>query len=169
MPHVIGMDEFFPDKATPENADRHRREYIWPIYLSGGQLEFILDELLKTEDFRKYQDHWRYMWHARRFIEQHLPFWGMIPRDELLAMKIGKGEVFALPGEIYAVYLPNGGQATLDLTGCPGRFVRQWYNPRQGVFEGPAETLFGGKRIDLGVLPNKPSEDWTALLTLIKP
>ena len=86
-----------------------------------------------------------------------------------IAMKIGKGEVFALPGEIYAVYLPSGGQATLDLTGCPGRFVRQWYNPRQGVFEGPAETLFGGKRIDLGVPPNKPSEDWTALLKLIKP
>ena len=90
MPHVIGMDEFFPDKATPENADRHRREYIWPIYLSGGQLEFILDELLKTEDFRKYQKHWRYMWHARRFIERHLPFWEMIPRDELLSTEAGK-------------------------------------------------------------------------------
>lgn len=169
VPHVIGMDEFFPDKATPENADRHRREYIWPIYLSGGQLEFILDELLKTEDFRKYQKHWRYMWHARRFIERHLPFWEMIPRDELLSTDTGKGEVFSLPGEIYAVYLPNGGQATLDLTGCPGRFVRRWYNPRQGVFEGPMETLSGGKRVDLGTPPEEPSEDWTVLLTLRKP
>jgi hypothetical protein len=169
VPHVIGMDEFFPDKATPENADRHRREYIWPIYLSGGQLEFILDELLNTEDFSKYEKYWRYMWYARRFIEQNLPFWRMVPQDELLSTKRGEGEVFALPGEIYAVYLPNGGRATLNLTECPGHFARQWYNPRQGIFEGPLDTLSGGKRVDLGIPPEESGEDWTVLLTLKKP
>jgi CubicO group peptidase (beta-lactamase class C family) len=141
VPHVIGMDEFFPDKATSENADRHRQEYIWPIYLSGGQLEFILDELLRE----------------------------MIPRDELLSAEAGKGEVFSLPGEIYSIYLPNGGQATLDLTEYPGRFIRRWYNPRQGVFEGPMETLSGGKPVNLGTPPKDPSEDWTVLLKLSKP
>jgi len=39
-----------------------------------------------------------------------------IGMDELLSTETAKGEVFALPGEIYAVYLPNGGQATLNLT-----------------------------------------------------
>lgn len=169
LPHVIGMDEFFPDKATPQNADRHRREYIWPIYLSGGQLEFILDELLETEDFRKYQKHWRYMWYARRFIEQHLPFWRMMPQDELLSTKTGKGEVFALPGEMFAVFLPNGGQATLDLTGCPGSFTIQWYNPREGVFQGPVGTLSGGKLANLTMPPQDPSEDWVILIRLKKP
>ena len=58
VPLVIGMDEFFPDKTAPDNIDRHRKEYIWPIYFSGGQMEFILDELLKTEDFREYERLW---------------------------------------------------------------------------------------------------------------
>jgi len=164
MPHVIGMDEFFPDKATPENADRHRRQYIWPIYLSGGQLEFILDELLKTENFRKYEKHWRYMWYARRFMEQCLPFWEMIPQDELLTCE-GDGEVFALPGEIYAIYLPQGGRGKLNLGGQPGNFTTRWYSPRQGAFQGRPGRLSGGKQVDLPPPPEETTEDWTLLVT----
>ncbi|MEA3226450.1 MAG: DUF5060 domain-containing protein, partial [Planctomycetota bacterium] len=169
VPHVIGMDEFFPDFATPENANRHRREYIWPIYLSGGQLEFILDELLETEDFRKYRNHWRYMWYARRFMEEHLPYWRMTPQDDLLSTESGKGEVFAVPGEVYAVYLPKGGRASLDLTGCPGRFTRRWHNPREGAFEGDEDTLSGGRLTNLGDPPQDASEDWAMLIKLIEP
>jgi len=165
VPHVIGMDEFFPDKAAPENADRHRIQYIWPIYLSGGQLEFILDELLKTEDFRKYEKHWRYMWYARRFMERYLPFWKMSPQDELLSGEDGKGEVFELPGEIYAIYLPRGGQAKLNLAGQTGKFTMRWYNPREGKFQGNAGRLSGGKLIDLPMPPRKLTEDWTLLVT----
>ena len=150
VPHVIGMDEFFPDKATPENADRHRMQYIWPIYLSGGQLEFILDELLKTEDFRKYEKHWRYMWYARKFMEENLPFWEMHPADELVVdegtvqIDLGdnktleaRAEVFAKPGHVYAVYLPTGNPSgTINLERFNGVYSFRWYNPRTGEFEG---------------------------------
>ena len=166
VPHVIGMDEFFPDKATSENADRHRIQYIWPIYLSGGQLEFILDELLKTEDFRKYEKHWKYMWYARRFMERYLPFWKMNPQDDLLSGEDGKGEVFELPGEIYAIYLPRGGQAKLNLAGQTGKFTMRWYNPREGKFQGNVGRLSGGKLIDLPMPPRELTKDWTLLVTL---
>jgi len=173
VPHVIGMDEFFPDKATPENADRHRRQYIWPIYLSGGQLEFILDELLKTENFRKYEKHWRYMWYARRFMERNLPFWEMEPADDLLegeSVYKGKtstddGQVFAKAGQCYALYFPSAQETgTLDLTAARGKFTKRWYNPRTGRFVGPATPTKGGGKITVGPPPEDSDKDWALLI-----
>ncbi|MBN2326895.1 MAG: DUF5060 domain-containing protein [Candidatus Omnitrophica bacterium] len=178
VPHVIGMDEFFPDKATPDNADRHRMQYIWPIYLSGGQLEFILGELLDTENFRSYEKHWKYMWYARKFVEGHLPFWEMEPADELVHVETtvpmvlpdgkilnAKAEAFAKPGAIYAIYLPSGNPgATIDLTGVEGVYSLTWYNPRTGEFEGDAAFIQGGIEARLGSPPRQSSYDWVALL-----
>jgi hypothetical protein len=178
VPHVIGMDEFFPDKATPENADRHRMQYIWPIYLSGGQLEFILDELLKAEDFRKYEKHWKYMWYARKFMEENLPFWEMHPADELVVdegkvqIDLGdnktleaRAEVFAKPGQVYAVYLPTGnpsGAIDLEQSNCV--YTLRWYNPRTGAFEGDNVSIQGGKQQEIGEPPRQPTRDWVVLL-----
>jgi len=173
FPQVIGMDEFFPDTTSVSNADRHRREYTWPIYLSGGQLEYILEELIKTDDFRKYKPNWKYTWYARKFLEQNLPFWDMEPMDHLLtgaATYQGKnnlvtGQVFAKPDEIYALYVPSGDKTgTVDLTAAKGKFTQRWYNPRTGEFMGPAETIEGGKPVPLGQPPAEVSEDWAVLI-----
>ena len=173
-PLVIGMDEFFPDKTSPDNIDRHRKEYIWPIYLSGGQMEFILDDLLKTEDFRKYEPLWRYMAYARRFMEEHLPFWDMEPADALLTgaseyagqNNLVTGQVFMKKGACYAVYFPCAGNTgTLDLTEDEGAFVAQWFNPRTGTFEGRETRIQGAGKVPLGNPPADADEDWVALLT----
>jgi CubicO group peptidase (beta-lactamase class C family) len=178
VPHVIGMDEFFPDKATPENSDRHRMQYIWPIFLSGGQIEFILDELLKTEDFRKYEKHWRYMWYARKFIEENLPFWEMEPADELVvnegvvqidvgdsAILEAHAEVFAKPGFVYAVYLPTGNPSgTINLDRINGVYSLRWYNPRTGEFEGDEAFIQGGKQSKIGLPPRQRTRDWVVLI-----
>ena len=172
-PLVIGMDEFFPDKTSEDNIDRHRREYLWPIYFSGGQIEFILDELLDTDDFRKYERLWRYMAHARLFVEEHMPFWEMEPADSLLTgaseyhgeNNLVAGQVFAKQGECYAVYLPAAERSgTLDLTGAHGTFVQRWYNPRTGAFEGSDTRVQGGGPVPLGPPPGNPADDWTVLL-----
>jgi hypothetical protein len=173
FPQVVSMDEFFPDTASVANADRHRREYTWPIYLSGGQLEYILADLIKTDDFRKYEPNWKYTWYARKFLEQNLPFWEMEPMDHLLtgaATYQGKnnlvtGQVFAKPDEIYALYVPLGDNTgTLDLTAANGKFTQRWYNPRTGGFMGPAKTIEGGKPVPLGQPPAEASEDWAVLI-----
>ena len=128
-PLPVSLDEFTLDRGQRashipvDDAAGHRREKIWPTYFSGGMIEFILDDLLRTDSFKKGQreELWRYLWFARRFMEENLPFWEMEPADELskgggtIAVGIGKGksvalgpQVFAKRGEVYAVYLPTG-------------------------------------------------------------
>lgn len=104
------MDEFFPDTTSPTNIDRHRKEYLWNIYFSGGQIEMILDDLLKVEDFRKYESLWRYMAIARGVMTDQIPFWEMESQDRLLLSEatyqgknnLVEGQVFAKVGEVYA-------------------------------------------------------------------
>jgi len=172
FPQVVSMDEFYPDNASAENADRHRREYTWPVYLSGGQLEYITQELIETDDFRKYESNWKYTWYARKFLEENLPFWEMEPMDDLLTgaatyqgNNTVSGQVFAKPGEVYAVYVPAGEKTgRLDLTGAPGRLVQRWYNPRIGKFEGEACAVKGGQPVELGRPPKEVAEDWALLI-----
>jgi len=173
FPQVVGMDEFFPDNASITNADRHRREYTWPIYLSGGQLEYILADLIKTDDFRKYEPVWKYTWYARKFLEENLPFWEMEPMDHLLtgaATYQGKnnlvtGQVFAKAGEIYAVYVPVGEKTgVLDLSSAGGKFVQRWYDPRTGDFASASKVIEGGKPVVLGPPPSDTAEDWAVLI-----
>ncbi|MBN2316816.1 MAG: serine hydrolase [Sedimentisphaerales bacterium] len=150
-----------------------RKEKLWPAYLSGGQVEFIVAELLDTQDFRKYEDLWKFIWYARKFMERRLPFWEMEPSDELLtgeSVYAGKtcshdGQVFAKAGEYYAIYLPTAQQTgELDLSDAPGRFVKRWYNPRTGTIEGARERLTGGQKVQIGPAPGAPDEDWVVLV-----
>lgn len=150
-----------------------RKEKLWPAYLSGGQVEFIVAELLDTQDFRKYDDLWKCIWYARKFMEEHLPFWEMEPADDLLtgeSVFVGKtcshdGQVFAKEGQCYAIYLPLARQTgVLDLTGAEGSFVKRWYNPRTGEFEGSSEFLKSGQNVETGSAPDSPDEDWVILV-----
>jgi len=172
-PLVIGMDEFFPDTSSAENSPRHRKEYLWPTYLSGGNIEFILKELLKTNDFRKYEPLWRDMAIARRFMEQELPFWEMEPQDQLLSGAANfKGEKSAVPGQVfakkdhvYAVYLPVAEPGVkLDLQETGKTYQLRWFNPRTGAFAENETRVQGGKTINLGAPPNEAGEDWVVLL-----
>ena len=178
-PLPIAVDEFTvttndqPWIPTDDSAAL-RKEKLWPAYLSGGQVEFILAELLDTQDFRKYEDLWNYIWYARRFMEEQLPFWEMEPADELLdgeSVYAGKtssndGQVFVKEGECYAIYLPIAKQTgTLDLSSAAGTFVKRWYNPRAGSFEASRESLMGGRKVEIGPPPSSPDEDWVVLLT----
>ncbi|MSU58346.1 MAG: DUF5060 domain-containing protein [Pedosphaera sp.] len=176
-PQVVHMDEVFPDNASAATADRHRREYTWPIYLSGGDLECILDELIKTDDYRKYETVWSYTWFARKFLEENLPFWEMEPMDHLLTgaetfqgkHNLVTGQVFAKPGEVYAIYVPDGSSpGTLDLSAARGKFVQRWYNPRTGEFDSSSKIIEGGKMVALGSSPSEVAEDWAILISRTK-
>ena len=150
-----------------------RKEKLWPAYLSGGQVEFILADMLDTQDFRKYEDLWKYIWYARSFMERNLPFWEMEPADDLLsgeAIYSGKtcshdGQVFAKEDECYAIYLPIAKQTgVLDLSRAQGSFIKRWYNPRTGEFEGEREELLGGQKVEIGSPPGTPEEGWVILV-----
>ncbi len=185
-PLPISLDEFTLDRGQRashipiDDADGHRREKIWPTYFSGGMLEFILDDLLKTDNFKTTQREllWKYMWYARKFMEAELPFWEMEPADELsanggtISIGIGKGkavpmgpQVFAQSGEVYAVYFPiTESTGTLDITPLKGAATKRWYNPRTGEFSGEAIQISGGAIHDVGKPPVEPGLDWVLLI-----
>lgn len=174
-PLVIGMDEFFPDVADGENAERHRKEFLWPVYFSGGQIEFILHELLNTEDFRKHEELWKYMWYARKFFKDQLPYQEMSPADSLLSDEstfkgkhgIYEGQVFVKENDIYAVYLPVADKTGKLKADVNGNYIQKWYNPRTGEFEGKIRTVqfLENQELLIGPPPSGPSQDWVILFT----
>lgn len=185
-PLPVSLDEFTLDRGQRashipvDDADGHRREKLWPTYLSGGMIEFILEDLLKTDDFKKPEREklWKYMWYARRFMEDELPFQDMEPADQLssdggtIAVRTGKNKTVALGpqvlaqrGEIYAVYLPVAEQSgQLDLSELTGSAELQWYNPRTGEFDGPGRVVSGGGQCVLGVPAVEQDQDWVVLI-----
>jgi len=177
-PIPVAIDEFTVtthDKPwLPEDDIKALRiEKLWPAYLSGGQVEFIVGDLLETENFAKYEDLWRYIWFARKFLEENAPFWEMEPADDLLegeSVYEGKtsthdGQVFAKAGQCYTLYFPSARQTgTLDLIAARGEFNKRWYNPRTGRFVGQAVSVKGGSKIAVGPPPTDPEKDWAILI-----
>jgi PelA/Pel-15E family pectate lyase len=185
-PLPVSLDEFTLDRGQRashipvDDAEGHRREKIWPTYFSGGMIEFILEDLLRTDSFKtpEREKLWSYLWHARRFMEENLPFWEMEPTDNLssggatIAVGIGRGQsvplgpqVFAKPGEVYAVYLPTcTATGTLDLTDLKGMADLRWFNPRTGTFVGTPTRIPGGAPWGLAQPPREPDADWVVLI-----
>jgi len=174
-PITISLDEFWAVKKTDDEIHTKRdwtydsgqsflrKNVLWPVYMSGGQLEYILSEMLASDDLAPYENMWEYTWYARKFMED-LPFWEMEPMDSLLTDEASgyqeDGQVYARPGDVYAIYLPKASPSgTLDLSGETGTFEKRWYNPRTGQFEGSATTVVAGK-IALGSPPSSSTQDW---------
>jgi len=153
-----------------------RKSVLWQYYLSGGAgVEYIVETLLNTHDFRVYEPMWRYTRYARDFMDQ-IPFADMVPSHNLLsgestyakANPLISGVVLAKPGEVYAIQLPNASNTgTLNLSGASGSFTKRWFNPRTGVFEGSTTTITGGGNVSLGPPPSSSSEDWVVLIEKI--
>ena len=169
-----------------ERFNTVRKEMTWDIYLSGGSMEwFVHNEDQSLEDFRVYEQVYRETAIARRFMEDHLPFWLMDPDDDLLRGEdtdYGGGEVFALAGETYAIYLPDAsnddnaqsadGSPELDLRTLAGvDFELRWFNPRSGEFVGDVVALEGGGWVALGVTPGGTGvsglNDWVGLIQVV--
>ncbi|MBI4664077.1 MAG: DUF4038 domain-containing protein [Verrucomicrobia bacterium] len=85
-----------------------------------------------------------------------LPFWRMQP----FAGVTDGAAALAETGQVYAVYLPQGGSATVDLAGAPGSFAARWFNPRTAAF-GEEFRIPGGSRPRLDAPDTK---DWALLL-----
>ena len=170
VPWIVDMDENGAGLGI-DNAAELRKEVLWDVYLSGGNVEWYAGYFdpaagggdVTLEDFRTREEMWLFMRHARDFLEP-LPFWRMEPADGLLfgeAPAYGGGEVFALSGRVYAVYLPDASQGgMLDLTGTSGAFDLLWYDPRTGTWIGPPRRVAGGAVVDLGLPPADVDEDW---------
>ena len=155
-PWAVMLDEISPagTGVTDSNAAEIREKTLWPALLSGaagvewyfGYHSLPLGGDMRVEDFRTRADMWRFTRHARNFLDG-LPLDDMKPDDSLLG---SGGQVFFKAGDVYAVYLPNGGQTTLDLSAESGNFGLRWYNVTTGKF-GAEKTIAAGGSANLGV------------------
>ena len=108
---------------------------------------------------------WDYMWYARRLLEG-LPFAAMTPADDLLrgeSAAFGGGEVLALAGQVYAVYLPEA-QPAGALAVPAGAYRQQWYDPRTGELAAAADVTATADGLPLGAPPHTPGGDWVVLV-----
>jgi hypothetical protein len=175
-PWVVANDEqgsanvgVKPD-GPESNRDEIRRAVLWGNLMAGGAgVEYYFGYQyphndLNAEDFRSRDQVWDDARHALHFFNEYLPFWEMSPNDGLAP---GDGYVLAKPGEVYAVYLPHGGEADLNLGGDDKGYSVQWYNPRAGgtLETGRVGQVQGGNGpVTIGAPPSADGYDWVALV-----
>ena len=152
-----------------------RKQTLWGHLMGGGAgveyyfgYQYVENDLV-CEDWRSRDRSWEYCKHAIDcFHNNDLPFWEMSPHDELIGNSKHDNSKYCLakPGEVYVVYLPEGGTTELDLNGINGQFTVHWYNPRTGgdLAPGSVRSISGGSQVKIGMPPADKNQDWTAIV-----
>lgn len=178
-PWIVMMDEIGPwhtGTKTDEDDPAHdalRKEALWGTLMAGGAgIEWYFGWLkpphdLNAEDWRSRNNIWEQSAIANHFFKE-LPYKKMSVLDDKI--RNSNDYCFGLEGEIYVLYLKNGGKASLNLEGHKGQFEVLWYNPRIGgdLQSGSIRHIDGGTWVQLGSPPSENTEDWTALVKSVK-
>jgi len=158
-----------PDADDPAH-DIPRKLGLWGNLMGGGAgVEWYFGHQyahmdINCEDWRSRDIMWDQTRYALNFFHTYLPFWEMTPADDLTSMV--DDYCFAKEGEVYAIYLPNGGRAELDLSGSNSEFEVKWYNPRTDgeLKNGSIKMVEGGDIRNIGTPPEGQNKDWTVLV-----
>lgn len=168
----VSLDEIGPagDGVVTDsedfNHDGPRKNALWGNLMGGGagcEWYFGYNHPhtdLTCEDWRSRDNMWNQTRYALDFFRTRLPFQEMVPSDALTTL----GWCLAKQGTVYAVYLPNGGAASLQI--LSGTYSVQWYNPRTGgaLQNGSVTTVTGPGQVSLGSTPGGATNDWVALV-----
>lgn len=156
-----------------------RKQTLWGVLMAGGAgveyyfgYQFVENDLL-CEDWRSRDQSRDYCRIALDFFREHgIPFWEMTNRDELVGNPKHDNSRYCLakPGELYVVYLPEGGTSERDLSREKGRFSVRWFNPRIGgeLRQTDQGSVSGGKTVSLGSPPQESKQDWVGIVRRIK-
>lgn len=174
-PGYAGFSGTADDGRRPYTLHDVRKLVLWGNLMAGGAgVEYYFgyrlpQQDIDAEDWRSRDRTWDYCRIALNFFAEHaVPFWTMSNADERVgnAIRAEARYCLAAPGDLYLVYLPWGGSATLDLTDATGTFTVQWFNPRTGgaLSTGTVAQVAGGDHARLGDPPADPEEDWLILV-----
>lgn len=172
-PWVVCLDETgpawkgaLPDSEDPGH-DTIRHHVLWAnLMAGGGGVEWYFGYRfehndLNCEDWRSRDILWDQTRYAVNFFREHLPFFEMQPRPDL----VRGAYCLALENQVYALYIPEGGEAILDLSGSENTYSVFWFNPKSGgeLQIGSKESVTGGGRVSTGESPSNRNGDWVCL------
>lgn len=157
-----------PDDVDPSH-DVPRTQALWGNLMGGGSgVEWYFGSSyphmdINCEDWRSRDRLWDQTRHALEFFRRHLPFWEMEPNNGLASGAPGV-RVLARGTDLFAVQLPQGGEASLQLG--PGRYGVRWYDPRNGgeLQSGSLVSVEGPGVKSIGRPPRDTAKDWVALV-----
>ncbi|MBX2819804.1 MAG: PKD domain-containing protein [Rhodothermaceae bacterium] len=157
-------------KPDQSNLEAVRKDEMWGMMMAGGAgfdwyMGFDTDNRdLTLEDFRIYDFLWELSSNTGNFFREYVPFWEMAPVSDLAPVETNR--VFAKEGEVYVVYLRDGGTTTLDLGGSNESFTVEWFNPRNGgeLIASDVTEVDGPGVQFLGNPPSDTNEDWVILV-----
>lgn len=174
----VPPDPSYSDTVQTEGPTIHeiRKYALWGTLMGGGAgVEYYFgyshpENDLNAEDWRSRSQSWDYARYALEFFERFdIPFAEMAGADALVRNPNQDNRRYCLaqPGSLYLVYLPNGGDAELDLRGEEGEFEISWFNPRTGgdLQSGSITSRSAGKPVTLGLPPSAPGEDWLVVVS----
>lgn len=178
---VVAVDEpgdaqhaLRPDNDAGNSHTDARKNALWGTFMAGGagnEWYFGYGHAhsdLTAEDFRSRDQFWDYTRYAKSFFEDNnIPFWEMVNDNTISTAANDYG--FYKSGEVYTVYLKNGGTTNLNLNAqsVNDTFTVKWFDPRNGggLQDGTVTQVNGGGVVSLGQAPDNVTQDWAVLVT----
>ncbi|MCB0843960.1 MAG: DUF5060 domain-containing protein, partial [Bacteroidetes bacterium] len=165
--------------STQPNINHTRANIIWGSLMAGssGSLYYFgynyPDSDLLLQNYRSRDKLYEHTLFALDFFRDYLPFQEMTNLDSLIGNPNHNGGeyCFGKAGEIYAVYMDNGGPIDLMIEGDTAVYSVQWYNPRtgEGLTNGEFTQVNGPGLVNLGNPPVNSNDDWVALVKKTTP
>ncbi|MBN1306690.1 MAG: DUF5060 domain-containing protein [Chitinispirillaceae bacterium] len=162
--------------GTPSRDDI-RKHVLWGnLMAKGAGVNYYFGSTadLTCQNFRSYDKLWNYYRHAETFFRNYLLGNTLLLSNQLVSMSNSDNQLSNAPGyclsldgyQPFAVYLPTGGNASLDLsTSTTSDTLRVWwYNPRSGGILQKGALLIGGGTVSLGNPPSDADNDWALLI-----
>jgi hypothetical protein len=160
-----------PAGDAGDSWDDGRKNGIWGTFLAGGwgnewYFGYSHDHSdLSCQDFRSRDGFWDYARYALEFFGKNDVPVERMTNDDVLS-SADDDYCFYEQGQVYVVYLKNGGTTDLNLSGADGSFSVRWYDPRNGgnLLTGSVASVSGGANSALGNAPNETNQDWVILV-----
>ena len=166
-------DEGYP--GMPKNFDNPsvhevRKYALWGTLMANGSgVEYYFGYKLPQndllcEDWRSRDQSWDWCGIALKFFrDQKFPLGEMKNEDELVGNNKHDNSAYCLAkkGELYLVYLPDGGERELDLSGDSNSYKVEWFNPRDGSLRKGGHAIGGAKH---KLVAPDAENDWLAIV-----
>jgi len=136
-----------------------QRAWVWENFTRGNQCLFMDPYLDPSHDPGRndpaggrpdpYWDTLRDALGRTRACAERMNLAAAVPHGELAS----SGFCLADPGREYLVYLPQGGEVTVDLSAASGALRTEWLHPTEGTIVRAEPTAGGGRRTFRSPLP----------------